>query len=84
MSVCLPQQTGNSMRAGIMSLWFAIISLAPGTINIYYLTNCLIKYSYQCKKDTDPSELKDNLLTHVSVFSAAECGCSESMGWERR
>lgn len=40
MSVCLPQYTGNSMRARIMSLWSANLSLAPSTINIYYLTNC--------------------------------------------
>lgn len=39
MSVCLPQWTGDSMRAGILSLGFANLSLAPSTINIYCLSN---------------------------------------------
>lgn len=64
-----------------MSLWSANISLAPSTINIYYLTNCPNIHTSVKKQIQKP--LKDILLTHVSFLSTSEFQCSESMGWER-
>lgn len=62
MSVCLSQWTGDFLRAGILFLWFANLSLAPSTINTYCLTNCPNSHSNVRKP------LKDILLLRVACL----------------
>lgn len=78
MSVCLPQWTGDSMRAGILSLGFAHLSLAPSAINTYCLTNCPKSHTHGRKP------LRDIVLPRVSSLQIAEFPCGVAMGCERR
>lgn len=65
---------------GLCLFGWPIISLAPSTINIYYLTNCPNIHTNVRKQIQKP--LKGFLLTHVSLFSTTEFHCNESVGWK--